>query len=131
MKKEQRIYLDGMAFAYRICKEQGIEALEHEMKFRGVHDIPLNVDHKDVIKMVRGQQWDELMIVATASAATLSEDLHLPPTMTKKYLEGFSGRTDLFREDKEAFEAAQDRLNRDFGMNTVCEQFKEEYKNGY
>lgn len=41
--KEQRIYLEGIAFAYKIAKEQGIEALAKEVEFRGANNCVLNV----------------------------------------------------------------------------------------
>lgn len=83
--KEQRIYLEGIAFAYKIAKEQGIESLEKEVKFRGANNCVLNVNYSELVAVTRGRCKDELMYVATASAVTLSEVLKLPPSRIKKH----------------------------------------------
>ena len=64
--KEQRIYLEGIAFAYKIAKEQGVEALAKEVKFRGANNCAMNVDYSELVAVTRGRCKDELMYVATA-----------------------------------------------------------------
>ena len=41
MKKEERLRREGMAYALRVAKEKGIEALESDMKARGILELPL------------------------------------------------------------------------------------------
>ena len=49
LSKEQRAYLDGMAHALKIAKEDGIDGLEKELRFRGIQSAPLNVSSKELI----------------------------------------------------------------------------------
>ena len=46
MSKEMQYRNDGMAFAYKIAKEQGIEALEKEIAYRNAKMMPSAVQRK-------------------------------------------------------------------------------------
>ncbi len=48
ISKDQQMHLDGMAFALRIAKSAGVEALEKEIAFRGINDMPLNVSQYEL-----------------------------------------------------------------------------------
>ena len=43
MKKEERLRREGMAYALSVAKEKGIEALESDMKARGILELPLAI----------------------------------------------------------------------------------------
>ena len=129
--KEQRIYLEGMAYAYKIAKEGGMEALEREVKFRGLNNIPLNVNADQLIAISRGRSKEELMFVATAMAETMTEYMKMPPSIIKDYLKKFNERIEEYRMDPEVFNKAQDNLNRNIGLNEMVEQYrKEDMNNG-
>lgn len=46
--KEQRVYLEGVAFAARVAKERGLAGLEEELAFRGANSVPLNVSRHEL-----------------------------------------------------------------------------------
>ena len=41
--KEESARREGMAYALRIAKEKGIEALEKELEFRNITNIPIKI----------------------------------------------------------------------------------------
>ena len=51
-REMQQYRNDGMAYAYKIAKEKGIEALEKEIKYRKATFLPSAVQEKDVTKFV-------------------------------------------------------------------------------
>ncbi len=124
--KEQRLYLDGMAFALRIAKSGGIETLEREISYRGIHDAPLNISQSELTAVARIRAKDELMIVATAMADTMSLDMKLPPSVILDFLRKFNQKVDIFRYDKEALEKAQEKLNSLYALNETIKKFNEE-----
>ena len=126
INKEQRLYLDGMAFAFKIAKSGGLEALEKEITFRGVNDIPLNVSSNELTLVARARAKEELMIVATAMADTMSLDMKLPPSVILDFLRKFNHKVDIFRYDKEALELAQEKLNSMYALNETIKKFNEE-----
>lgn len=127
--KEQRIYLEGIAFAFKIAKEQGIEALEKEVQFRGANNCALNVNYNDLVAVTRGRCKDELMYVATASAVTLSEVIKLPPSVMKNYLREFNRKVIKYRLHPEVFKADSDRMSANVGMTIMSEEYMREDEN--
>lgn len=127
--KEQRIYLEGIAFAFKIAKEQGIEALEKEVQFQGANNCALNVNYNDLVAVTRGRCKDELMYVATASAVTLSEVIKLPPSVMKNYLREFNRKVVEYRLHPEVFKADSDRMSANVGMTIMSEEYMQEDEN--
>lgn len=58
MREYERGREDGLSLALRIAKEGGIEALEREIKFRGVTGIHTSLASKDLDKAIRKDQGD-------------------------------------------------------------------------
>ena len=50
MSKEEIARYEGMAYALRIAKKDGIEGLEAEIKKRGITGISINMSHKEMEK---------------------------------------------------------------------------------
>ena len=123
LSKEQKAYLDGMAFALKVAKESGIEGLEEEIKFRGITNAPLNVSAKELTVAARARAHEELLFVATASAATLADHIKMPPSRVLDYLKEFNHRVDIYRKDPDAFREAQQKLDRNLGLNEVCKSY--------
>lgn len=126
ISKEQQLHLDGMAHAFRIAKNEGIEALEKEIYLRGITELPLNVSQQELTAVARIRAKDELMIVATAMADTMANDMRLPPSVILDYLRKFNRKVDLYRYDKAAMEAAQERLDGAYALNETIKKFNEE-----
>jgi len=126
ISKEQQLHLDGMAFALRIAKAGGIEALEKEITYRGIKNIPLNVSQQELTAVARIRAKEELIIVATALAETVTQDMKLPPSVAIDFLRKFNQKVDAFRYDKEALEKSQDKLNSMYALNEIVKKFNEE-----
>ena len=123
--KERQAYMAGMAFAYKVAKEQGVEGLEKEIQFRGIANLPLNVSAKELTDVVRKHAQNEVMVMVTASAATLTEFIKLPPSRVLEFLKEFKRRAMEYRADPVAYQKAQDRMNRNSGLNEVCRLYEE------
>lgn len=129
--KEQRIYLEGMAFAARVAKERGLSGLEEELAFRGANNAPLNVSRHELTAVARVRAKDELLFVATAMAATMVEDMRTPPSIVREFLAQFNARVERYRMDPGEFRQAFERMGRNVGLNEVCRSFlEEERENG-
>lgn len=126
ISKEQRLHLEGMAFALKIVKKDGIDGLEKEIAFRGANAIPLNVSRYELTQVARLRAREELMIVATAMADTMSNEMKLPPSVILDFLRKFNQKVDVFRYDKEALEKAQTKLDSMYALNETIKRFNEE-----
>jgi len=126
INKEQRLHLDGMSFALRIAKNGGVEALEREINYRGLHDAPLNISQSELTQVARIRAKEELMIVATALAETVTQDMKLPPSVAMEFLRKFNGKVDVFRYDQDALRKAQAKLDSMYALNEMVKKFNKE-----
>lgn len=126
ISKEQRLYLDGMSFALRIAKDGGVEALEREVNYRGIHEAPLNISQAELTAVARIKAKEELMVVATALAETVTQDMKLPPSVAVDFLKKFNTKVDIFRYDSDALGKAQEKLNSMYALNEMVKKFNEE-----
>nr|DAD99473.1 MAG TPA: hypothetical protein [Siphoviridae sp. ctNU74] len=69
MKKEERLRREGMAYALRVAKEKGIEALESDMKARGILELPLAMKNYDGMRELYNML--AMRIVSTIKTTTL------------------------------------------------------------
>lgn len=47
LSKEEIGRREGMAYAYKLVKEKGIEALEEDLRMRNIYNIPIRVTKDD------------------------------------------------------------------------------------
>ena len=127
LSKEQVAYNEGMAFAYRIAKADGIAELENEIKWRGLMDMPLNYKARDVERVVHkvAEEWCDIQRrqMGCASAITLIDVMKIPARTVRKYIEEFCARMILFRHDEEAFRQAEERMNKEIAISEALKDF--------
>lgn len=51
LSKEEIGRREGMAYAYKLVKEKGIEALEEDLRMRNIYNIPIRVNKEDLKKV--------------------------------------------------------------------------------
>ena len=129
LSRDQRMYNMGMEHALSVAKRFGVEELEKEVRHRNSNPMPLNISKLELRAAVRAGASKELMIIATAMADTVSNFLKLPPCMVMEYLQQFNKRVDEFIDNPELLDETKLQLNRDYGMNSICEKFNKSDEN--
>ena len=124
--KDMQFYTQGMQHALKVIKDCGIEELERELKYRASNPLPMNVSRQELTALARIRAKEELMIVATAMATTIAEDLHMPPIIVKEFLRKFNDRTDVYRMDKDKLKEDEKKLDSNYFMNKICKDYLEE-----
>ena len=125
---DMQLYVNGMQHAYNVVKQSGIEELERELKYRASKPLPLNVSRQELTAVARIRAKEELMIVATAMATTLTYYMKMPPSIIKDYLDHFNGLIDIYRMDDGKLKTDQDRLDKNYMMNQMLREYLEEDK---
>ena len=118
------LYGDEEEYALRIARKGGIEALEREVKYRGTHNSVRGVDASELTAVARAMCSKELMFVATASATAMADYMHMPPSVVLDYLKEFNRLVDVYRVDEDAFNKAQEKLNRNVGLNECVRSYQ-------
>lgn len=126
LSRDQRMYNMGMEHALSVAKRLGMEELEKEVRHRSSNPMPLNISKAELTAAVRMGAKNEIEVIATAMADTITNHLAFPPSMVIEYLRQFNKKIDEFRDDPVALEKAKMQLNRDYGMNSICEKFIKE-----
>ena len=124
--KEMEFYIQGMQHALKVIQQGGVEELERELKYRSTNPLPMNVSRQELTAVARMRAKEELMIVATAMATTLTDHIKMPPSITKDFLRYFNNLTDIYRMDPEQLKQDQERLDKNYYMNQICKDFLEE-----
>ena len=91
--KEFELRMSGMLYAYKIVKEQGIEALEKDIKTRNVLKLPLGYSQKDIdefLEYLKPNFYNSIMSVACVA---LEETFGFKKVRLKRFKEAFAKAT--------------------------------------
>ena len=58
ISKEEQARREGMAYALRLAKEKGIDALEEDLKMRNAINLPLRVSKADLSKFSENVKYN-------------------------------------------------------------------------
>lgn len=90
---------EGMLYAYNYAKEHGLDALEKEIKFRRITNLPIPVDKKAVdefILNVKNQTTDTLMVLL---AATLHDEFGFGEKRVQRAIDRFNFKAECLGDE--------------------------------
>lgn len=90
MREYERGREDGLSLALRIAKEGGIEALEREIKFRGVTGIHTSLASKDLDKAAEKIKEITLDTFTVMSVAVLHDEFGFGEKRCQRYMNGIN-----------------------------------------
>ena len=90
MREYERGREDGLSLALRIAKEGGIEALEREIKFRGVTGIHTSLASKDLDKASEKIKEITLDTFTVMSVAVLHDEFGFGEKRCQRYMDGIN-----------------------------------------
>lgn len=90
MREYERGREDGLSLALRIAKEGGIEALEREIRFRGVTGIHTSLASKDLDKASEQIKEITLDTFTVMSVAVLHDEFGFGEKRCQRYMDGIN-----------------------------------------
>lgn len=90
MREYERGREDGLSLALRIAKEGGIEALEREIKFRGITGIHTSLASKDLDKAAEKIKEITLDTFTVMSVAVLHDEFGFGEKRCQRYMDGIN-----------------------------------------
>lgn len=95
LSKEEIGRREGMAYAYKLVKEKGIEALEEDLRMRNIYNIPIRVTKDDLKKV------DERLIsfILLETLVTLRDYFGFGRQRALKFKDCFEKKCQLIAED--------------------------------
>lgn len=94
MREYERGREDGLSLALRIAKEGGIEALESEIRFRGVTGIHTSLASKDLDKASEQIKEITLDTFTVMSVAVLHDEFGFGEKRCQRYMDGINKAAD-------------------------------------
>lgn len=74
LSKEEQARREGMAYALRLAKEKGIDALEEDLKMRNAIDLPLRVSKADLDKFSDNVKYNTILYIKNLMAVTMHDE---------------------------------------------------------
>ena len=90
---------EGMAYALKIAKEQGVEALEKECEFRRVTNIPSQVSTKACNIAIEKIKLNTIDTIQILSIATLADEFGFGKKRINRFMERFNLKTECLVDD--------------------------------
>ena len=107
---------DGMEYALRIAKEQGIEALEKEVKTRMGTRISLRMTTNEINRATEAIKHMTLDTVSLMMVLTLHDELGFGAKRCKRFLDRFTLKTECLLEDYATWKDYQQIIRDELGF---------------
>lgn len=95
LSKEEIGRREGMAYAYKLVKEKGIEALEEDLRMRNIYNIPIRVTKDDLKKV--DERLTSFILLETL--VTLRDYFGFGRQRALKFKDCFEKKCQLIAED--------------------------------
>ena len=92
--KEEQARREGMAYALRIAKEKGIDALEEDLKMRNAIGLPVGVDRKALNQFTENVKFNTVDTMVILMAVTLHDEFGFGKKRLLEFREIFNNKTD-------------------------------------
>ena len=116
--KEMVYRNDGMAFALRIAKEKGVDALEKEVKFRNASMLPSGVTEKALMECLNNSKAQILDTVLIMSLNVLRDQFGFGSKRLSDFKERFNRYSECLADDYVDWETLQQIIKDECGIDT-------------
>ena len=98
-RKEDQARLDGMAYALKRIKAEGVEAFEKELAMRGRRDLAIPISQQDIVaasQKIKEMTFDTIM---TLAVAVLHDEWQFGKKRCKQFTERFNLKAACLKYD--------------------------------
>ena len=106
--KEELARREGMSYALKYVKENGIEALENEFKRRGAYNIPIRISDKDLKVFTDNAKMMLLDTVLILASMTLHDEFGFGKDRLQRFVKRFNFKAECIGDD---YTTWQDQIN--------------------
>ena len=99
LSKEEIARREGMAYALRIAKEKGIDALEEDLKMRNAIDLPCRVSKADLSKFSENVKYNIVFYIKVLMAVTMHDEFGFGNKRIKQMFKRFDLKAECLADD--------------------------------
>lgn len=114
--KEELARREGMSYALKYAKENGIEALESELKRRGAYNIPIRISDKDLKAFTDNAKMMLLDTVLILASMTLHDEFGFGKERLQRFVKRFNFKAECIGEDYTTWQDQIDILKEECGI---------------
>lgn len=119
--KEEEARRAGMGYAFKIAKEQGIDALEEEIKFRRIIKAPLSVPRSEIDRFCQEVKTNCVKTFKVLMVITLLDELELDKDKLLRVLRRFEMKAECICDEittwQDQLEILEDELDMHFDFD--------------
>ena len=97
--KEELARREGMSYALRYAKDNGIEALEKELKRRQAYNIPIRISNKELQAFTDNAKNMMLDTVLILASVTLHDEFGFGRERLERFMRRFNFKAECIGED--------------------------------
>lgn len=99
LSKEEIARREGMSYALKIAQEQGIEALEEDLKMRNAIDLPCRVSKADLSKFSDNVKYNTILYIKILMAVTMHDEFGFGNKRIKQMFKRFDLKAECLADD--------------------------------
>lgn len=125
LKDYQKGRNDGLAFAWKVVREGGAEALEKEIQMRGVTGIHVNLTQAELIEALEPIKDLTIRTVLAMSVATLRDEYGFGRERLQRFIDRFMQKTDCMLDNLVTWEDICKNIEEETGISLSFEGMPE------
>lgn len=114
--KEEQARREGMAYALRIAKKKGIEALEEDLKMRNAIGLPVGVDRKALNQFTENVKFNTVDTMVILMAVTLHDEFGFGEKRVQRAIDRFMFKANCLDEDYTTWQEQIEILKEELGI---------------
>ena len=114
--KEEQARREGMAYALRIAKEKGIDALEEDLKMRNAIGLPVGVDRKALNQFTENVKFNTVYTMVILMAVTLHDEFGFGEKRVQRAIDRFMFKANCLDEDYTTWQEQIEILKEELGI---------------
>lgn len=117
ISKEEQARREGMAYALRLAKEKGIDALEEDLKMRNAIDLPLRVSKADLSKFSENVKYNIVFYIKVLMAVTMHDEFGFGNKRIKQMFKRFDLKAECLADDYTTWDEQVSIIAEECGIN--------------
>ena len=114
--KEEQARREGMAYALRIAKEKGLDALEEDLKMRNAIGLPVGVDRKALNQFTENVKFNTVDTMVILMAVTLHDEFGFGEKRVQRAIDRFMFKANCLDEDYTTWQEQIEILKEELGI---------------
>ena len=99
LKKDEQLRREGMSYALRVAKENGVEGLENELHRRNASEVPLRITKAQMQQYSESVKENVVNHILLLSLVTLRDEFEFGAKRLKQFQERFTDKASCIAGD--------------------------------